>query len=68
MKLSGGVFLLLINVKDILFLKILFFIINNVFSGVNLIIFLWNCNIIIYLGIIFILSLIIFMDDVVFIV
>lgn len=68
MKLSGGVFLLLINVKDILFLKILFFIINNVFSGVNLIIFLWNCNIIIYLGIIFILSLIIFVDDVVFIV
>lgn len=68
MKLSGGVFLLLINVKDILFLKILFFIINNVFSGVNLIIFLWNCNIIIYLGIIFILSLIFFVDDVVFIV
>lgn len=68
MKLSGGVFLLLINVKDILFLKILFFIINNVFSGVNLIIFLWNCNIIIYSGIIFILSLIIFVDDVVFIV
>lgn len=68
MKLSGGVFLLLINVKDILFFKILFFIINNVFSGVNLIIFLWNCNIIIYLGIIFILSLIFFVDDVVFIV
>lgn len=67
-KSSGGAFLLLTNSKDTLFLKTLFSTINNAFSGVNLITFPWNRNIITHPGTIFISSSTTSMDDVVSIV
>lgn len=67
-KSSGGAFLLLTNAKDTLFLKTLFSTINNAFSGVNLITFPWNRNIITHPGTIFISSSTSSVDDVVSIV
>lgn len=49
-KSNGGAFLLLTNAKDTLFLKTLFSTINNAFSGVNLITFPWNRDIITHPG------------------